>query len=187
MGYTNLENRLNWGVVAQQIPYRSVQFGLLQDSTGLITEVEVERTFRQINRNLGGTIAYPFNRSQRLEFTGAYTNVTFDLEDKLRFFAPTGQFLGDEKVNVPLDFQGLNLGQGSAALVYDNSFYGIASPILGQRYRTTIRSTGLRAPSSASDTGSSSAERLARSTTGPPSWTTVSTSCPRGRSPWHSA
>ncbi len=152
VGYTNLENRLNWGVVAQQIPYRSVQFGLLQDSTGLITEVE--RTFRQINRNLGGTIAYPFNRSQRLEFTGAYTNVTFDLEDKLRFFAPTGQFLGDEKVNVPLDFQGL---------------------------------TGLRAPSSASDTGSSSAERLARSTTGPPSWTTVSTSCPRGRSPWHSA
>jgi Tol biopolymer transport system component len=139
VGYTNLENRLNWGVVAQQIPYRSVQFGLLQDSTGLITEVE--RTFRQINRNLGGTIAYPFNRSQRLEFTGAYTNVTFDLEDKRRFFAPTGQFLGDDKVNVPLDFQALNLGQGSAALVYDNSFYGIASPILGQRYRLELGGT----------------------------------------------
>ncbi len=140
VGYTNLEKRLNWGLAAQQIPFRSISFGLFRDSTGDF--VEIERTFRQINRNVGGTIAFPFNRSQRIELTGGYTNVTFDLEDRLRFFdGQTGQFLGEDKIDVPLDLKALNLAQSSAALVYDNSFYGIASPILGQRYRLELGGT----------------------------------------------
>jgi Tol biopolymer transport system component len=138
VGYTNLQRRWNWGLVAQQIPYRSL-FYSFRDSLGFFTQVE--QIFRQINRNVGGTVAYPLNRSQRLEFTGTYTNVTYNLEERAFFFDAFNQVVVGDRVDVPLSFRALNLGQGSGALVYDNSFFGIASPILGQRYRAELGGT----------------------------------------------
>ena len=46
----------------------------------------------------------------------------------------TGDQVVDEKVDLPAP-SSLNLGSG-ARLVYDNSFFGATSPILGQRYRS---------------------------------------------------
>lgn len=141
VAYANLTNRWNWGVSAQQIPFRQLLFAFGQDpETGLL--VELEQIFRQINRQVGGIVAYPFNRSQRVEFSAAYNNVTFSLEERRRFFDPfTGEFLGEEKQDLELGFDALNLVQNSVALVYDNSFFGIASPLVGQRYRLEIGST----------------------------------------------
>lgn len=134
VGYSNLERRWNWSLVGQQIPFRSIGFLIGQDpQTGTI--IEIEQIFRQTNRSVGGNVAYPFNRSQRVEISGGYTNVTFSLEERTRFFDFTGAFIGEEKRDIDTGFNALNLGQGSVALVYDNSFFGIASPILGQRYR----------------------------------------------------
>ena len=46
----------------------------------------------------------------------------------------------EEKVDLPAPAS-LDLGIGSAALVYDNSFFGATSPILGQRYRLEVSPT----------------------------------------------
>ena len=72
---------------------------------------------------------------QRLEFSAGYTNISFDSELRTQAFsAITGEQLVDTKENLPAG-RDINLGVGSAALVFDNSLFGATGPILGQRYR----------------------------------------------------
>jgi hypothetical protein len=136
VGYQNLSHRLNWGVVAQQVPYATGAFA--QGVTNIDGEpvvVEQELIDRQTNRDFQALLAYPFSTVQRLEFSAGYTNISFDSELRTRgFSAITGEQLLDTTENLPAG-SALNLGVGSAALVYDNSFFGATGPILGQRYR----------------------------------------------------
>jgi outer membrane protein assembly factor BamA len=71
-----------------------------------------------------------------LEFTSGFRSITFDREaDTQAFSLRTGDLLvdrTDEKLPSP---DSINLGQSSAALVYDSSLFGPASPIMGRRYR----------------------------------------------------
>jgi Tol biopolymer transport system component len=136
VGYQNLSHRLNWGLVAQQVPYATGAFAQgLTTINGEPVLVEQELIDRQTNRDFLGILAYPFSTVQRLEFSAGYTNISFDSELRTRgFSAITGEQLLDTTENLPAG-SALNLGVGSAALVYDNSFFGATGPILGQRYR----------------------------------------------------
>jgi outer membrane protein assembly factor BamA len=126
-------------VFAQQIPYiyRFYQPGLaLIDSTLVLAEQTY--TFRQTNRDLSGMVAYPLNRSQRLEFSLGFRDVRF--EEEVRTIISdlnTGQKL-DEFEDSSTPFPGITLGMASAALVYDQSLFGATSPVLGQRYRLEV-------------------------------------------------
>ena len=85
---------------------------------------------RQTTRQISGAIAYPLNRSQRIEAQAGGLNVSYDSEISTFDFAGN---LRDTRQGS--SFPTLNLGQASLALVYDNSFFGATSPVLGQRYR----------------------------------------------------
>lgn len=154
VGYTNLANRLNWGLSVQQIPFVT---GFVDFAFGTVQGVDVlqERTiiYRQINRQAGGIFAYPLSGVQRLEWSANITNVSYDVEEKIRWFTlASGQQLIDSTASAPscadtslfgLSFctpTSLNFAQASAALVYDNSLWGVASPLLGQRYRLEVGS-----------------------------------------------
>lgn len=155
VGYQNRSSRWNWGVVGAQVPF--VQFGLVdiradRGPNGEPVFVEEIIKFRQINREISGVIAYPFNRVHRMEFTGRFRNITFSSEIQRREFSQlTGQLLVDDDEDLPscsdvsntflCDPDALNLGDVSAALVYDNAFFGGTSPILGQRYRFEVAPT----------------------------------------------
>jgi outer membrane protein assembly factor BamA len=79
--------------------------------------------------------AYPFSPSKRVELSGGWRRISFDAEQQtLVTDAITGQILVDETQKLPAP-SALNIGQVGAALVGDASIYGIASPILGERYR----------------------------------------------------
>ena len=52
----------------------------------------------------------------------------------------TGQLLDEFTEELPRP-DSLNLGQASAALVYDSSLNGVTGPILGQRYRFELSQT----------------------------------------------
>jgi Tol biopolymer transport system component len=135
VGYTNLTRRLNWGVTLQQAPFLTGQVSFADGIGGTL----VERTFllRQTQRQLSGVVAYPLNRAQRVEANARYLNVTYDAEEQFRIFTPEG-FLVDEfeqDAELPEQYRTLNLGNASLALVYDNSLFGITSPMLGLRYR----------------------------------------------------
>jgi Tol biopolymer transport system component len=139
VGYQNSRRRLNWGAVAQRIPYvyggYSTYFGNVFGEPALIQE---EYIFRQINYQLSGFVAYPFSQVRRFELSGGYQFIDFDEELRTRAFSTIdGREIIDEKEDLDAP-PGLHFGFVSAALVYDSSFFGATGPILGQSYRFEV-------------------------------------------------
>jgi Tol biopolymer transport system component len=142
IGYQNLSHRLYWGVAGQQTPYITGAFAQGTSTIdGQPALVDQELLERQTNRDVYGLLAYPFSQVQRIEFQAGYSNISFDRELRTRAFSlVSGEQIVDDKVDLPAG-QSLNLGIASAALVYDNSFFGATGPILGQRYRLEVSPT----------------------------------------------
>ncbi|HET7250931.1 MAG TPA: basic secretory protein-like protein [Gemmatimonadales bacterium] len=134
VAYQNQRRRFNWGVAAQQVPYITGGFAAgIDPATGAY--VEEALLVRQTERSAIGFASYPLSRVQRIEFSGGYENISFNTQLQKRYFDPfTFQFLLQTDSTLP-SRNALNLGIASAALVYDNSFFGATSPILGSRYR----------------------------------------------------
>jgi hypothetical protein len=139
VGFQNLRHRLNWGVVAQQVPYVTGGYGAGYTVVGSDTAyVQQILLARQTNRSVSGMVTYPLSRVQRVELSLGYDNISFNQQLETQAWnAFTGQFLFDSVVTLPSP-PALNLGVGDAALVYDNSYFGATSPILGQRYRLDV-------------------------------------------------
>ncbi|MEX2272469.1 MAG: BamA/TamA family outer membrane protein [Vicinamibacterales bacterium] len=140
--FINRKHRWNWGIAAEQIPYRVGSFGqaLVDTPQGQVL-VQEQLIERQINTGLAGLVAYPFSRAHRFEVQGGMRRITFDTELRIEIFDPfTGQLLSREEEDLD-DPKALNLGEVSAALVYDTSIGGVTSPILGQRYRLELGQT----------------------------------------------
>ncbi|HEX6104231.1 MAG TPA: hypothetical protein VFZ26_01525, partial [Gemmatimonadales bacterium] len=136
VGYENRSGRLNWGGVVQQVPYLT---GAYAAGTGSVDGepvfVEQQLLERQTNRDIQGLLAYPFSQVQRVELTAGFSHISFDRELRtIAVSARTGQTIIDDTEDL-LAGEPLTLGFGSAALVYDNSFFGATGPIFGQRYR----------------------------------------------------
>ncbi|HEV8178220.1 MAG TPA: hypothetical protein VGP44_11120, partial [Gemmatimonadales bacterium] len=142
VGYQNLSHRLNWGGTVQQVPYLTGGFAQgVADVNGEPTFIEQQLLVRQTNRDVAGIVSYPFNEVQRVDVQAGYSNISFDRELRTNGFSLlTGQQVLEEKEDLPAPGS-LDLGVGSAALVYDNSFFGATSPILGQRYRLEVSPT----------------------------------------------
>ncbi len=139
VAYGNRKSRLNWSVGAQQIPYITGGFGAFQDpNTGIFVE-EIER-FKQTNRELSGIVAYPFNRSERIEVSGGLQQISFDHELQKHGFNLNGSVAFDSTIHFPVP-PALTLEATSVALVHDNSFFGATSPILGDRWRVEVDPT----------------------------------------------
>ena len=142
VGYQNLSGRLNWGGVVQQVPYITGGYAQgVADVNGEPAFIEQQLLVRQTNRDVAGLVSYPFSPVQRVDLQAGYSNISFDRELRTRGFSlTTGEEILSDDEDLPAP-SSLDLGVGSAALVYDNSFFGAASPILGQRYRLEVAPT----------------------------------------------
>jgi surface antigen Omp85-like protein/WD40 repeat protein len=142
VAYQNLSHRLNWGVGLNQTPYLTGGFAEgTADVNGEAAVVDQQLTERQTVREAFGQVAYPFSPVQRFELQAGYTNISFSSELRTQAFSlATGELLIDDKQDLPAG-NALSFGVGSAALVYDNSFFGATSPIFGQRYRLEVSPT----------------------------------------------
>ena len=141
LGYQNLSHRWNWGVVGQQVPYYSGGYqagiGTAQGQQALIEQVVL---FRQTNRELGLMAAYPLSAASRFEVSAGGNNITFDEQVETQatsLGSCYGCLIFDTIARLPAP-PAINLATASAAFVYDNSFFGATSPILGQRYRIEV-------------------------------------------------
>ncbi|MCY3698910.1 MAG: BamA/TamA family outer membrane protein [Gemmatimonadetes bacterium] len=154
-GYENRSSRWNWAFIGGQVPFVTRQLGFQPILLGG-RPVNVIQDFRwfEINRELTGIVAYPFNRNSRVEFSASARQIDFAGEiEEIAFDAFTGQPLVNEVTDLP-DCQGdvlaltfnsdpcafasLYSASASAALVYDSSIFGGTSPIAGQRYRLEV-------------------------------------------------
>jgi surface antigen Omp85-like protein len=139
VGYVNRAHRINWGAQVYQIPYVLGQF-----SNGVSTvngqQAYVEQTLieRQIERGVLGIAHYPFDPATRLELSAGVRHIGFDSRLQTQGFAlDTGQLILDDEQKLD-DSESLNLYEGTAALVRDNSVFGATSPIMGGRYRLDV-------------------------------------------------
>ncbi|HEX8394998.1 MAG TPA: hypothetical protein VF665_21810 [Longimicrobium sp.] len=141
--YLNSTHRWNWGVSAQRIPY--IYGGLPRDvydpqaQEYLIQNV----TLRFFDTSVNGLAQYPFSQVQRVEFSaGARRFASDTLIREALYEVIDGQLAGP--VDVRDRHEGgvaYNMGQASAALVYDNALQGYTSPFAGQRYRFEVSPT----------------------------------------------
>jgi WD40 repeat protein len=142
-GYQKQKSRWTWGFVGGQVPFLTGGYGsTLANVDGQPVVVEQAVTAWQINRELAGTLAYPFNRAQRIEFTAGFRNIDLSAKARTRAFSlATGQLLLDQSQEIPTP-DSLHMGTASAALVYDTSLFGGTSPVRGQRYRLELGAAG---------------------------------------------
>jgi hypothetical protein len=139
LAYQNQRQRWNWGVAAQQVPYLTGSyargFGVYNNQQVYIEQVYLAR---QTNRSLSGYVAYPFSRVQRLELGVGGRHISFNEEIQTRIFdAQTLALLVDSTDRLS-SAKPLSFATGTAALVYDNSYFGATGPLLGQRYRLEV-------------------------------------------------
>lgn len=132
--YTNLTHRWSWSVAAQQIPYIIGGFADGFNSQGNYVQ-EIQR-FKITDRELGGFVQYPFNRSERVEMSTGVEEVSWDNEVRVLTYTDpySGNLLSDSTVH-NFVHNPILMETGMAAFVYDNSFLGATGPIVGSRWR----------------------------------------------------
>lgn len=142
VGYLNRTSRMDWGILAEQIPYvyRSYASGYGTMNNNAVY-VDLEDRYRQLNRDLFLLTSYPFSRASRIEVTGGYEQVSFKHQLKTTIYdAYSGAQISDKTESLPVPGS-LSLATANIAYVYDYSFFGATSPILGQRYRIEVSPT----------------------------------------------
>ena len=139
VSYRNLSHRWNWGGVIEQVPYVTGDLRAgYTDVNGEPAYVEQSLIYRQTNTALTGVVSYSFNSIRRLDFSGGFRRIGFSEELRTTAYSLfDGALLIDDVQELP-SFDTLYLAQTSAALVGDNSFFGMTSPILGERYRLEV-------------------------------------------------
>lgn len=139
--YLNQKHRFNWGASVSHIPYLSgaqyLFYDTLVNRAGdsmrvLNYSLDLLRTFQD---QFALYAFYPFSTIRRLEGGASFARYYYRLDRYTEYYDPTGTvFLGNTKKKQPVP-GGFNLGQAYLAFVGDNSSFGVASPLLGHRFR----------------------------------------------------
>lgn len=142
IGYLNQKHKINWGVLASHIPYRYSRFSIRPDTInyqGDTLEVSnlIIDNLRTFQDQIGIFSSYPISQTKRFEL-GATFNWYSHRYDRINNYYYQGIFLDhdEEKLDAPLGF---NFQQVNFAFVGDNSYFGLASPMLGHRYRFSVQ------------------------------------------------
>lgn len=150
LAYLNRKSRIQWGVSLSHIPYRSFGFGNsgLEErefNEGGAYQVIADTFFIQriFQQQVGGFASLPFTTKLRVEGSAAVSFYGSRLDQYVNVyqavpvggnFYQRGAYLGQErdKVGKGNPFGLWNVG---AALVGDNSSFGLTAPLQGHRFR----------------------------------------------------
>ncbi|WP_017731883.1 PD40 domain-containing protein [Nafulsella turpanensis] len=138
VAYINQKGRLNWGGSISHMPYRTGRLNLVVDEipfrdTTLIVD-NLQFDILRVFEDKVSLFSYiPFSTVRRFEFGGAmaYYSYRFDRINNY-YYGPSKIDQERERLDAPDSYF---LQQLDAAYVGDNSFFGIASPVKGHRFR----------------------------------------------------
>ncbi len=138
VGYLNQKSRINWGASVSHIPYTFNTLRFIRDT--LMTEqgpVGVDNlqllTQRTFEDQLGLFASFPISTTRRIE-AGASVAWYYFRIDAINNYYFQGFRVGEERERLDAP-EGFNLQRVNLAYVGDNSFFGMASPMAGFRYR----------------------------------------------------
>lgn len=153
VAYVNQKNRIGWGASISHIPYRTgrygyagidtVQFKIGDDILGFPAYHYVLDNIRTFEDKIGVFAQYAFSQSVRVEAGASYSFYNNRVDRFDNYYDAYGRLIAQEREKLDPEKVGLNLFSGqlatiNAALVGDNSYFGIASPLSGWRYRLGI-------------------------------------------------
>jgi hypothetical protein len=79
--------------------------------------------------------SHPFSQTMRIETGASFARYYYRMDRYTEYYDPTGtQFIDSKKERQPTP-KGFGFGQGYLAFVGDHSFFGVASPLSGHRFR----------------------------------------------------
>src|SRR5690606_13157652 len=142
--YLNERNRINWGVAVSHIPYRSSILGYrpdtlhVGDDTLATTNLTLD-VMRAFDKGIEGFVYFPFSTTKRLEIGSGYSFYSFRV-DRYNNHYYQGYPVYQNREELPSP-EGYSLGSTYAAYVFDNSYFGIASPMRGRRFRIEAEKT----------------------------------------------
>lgn len=157
VAYLNRSNRIAWGVGFSHIPlrtgYQEFYTANINSLPYLISETNLIRIF---DKTLSLFAHYPFSTTLRLEggISGTHRGFRQDLyREYYQIIGGNYYYVDQEREKIPVgdrlyfnDYYTLVRGFGALAnlaLVGDNSYFGLTSPLAGYRYRVGVdRSIG---------------------------------------------
>lgn len=141
VAYFNQKRRVRWGAALSHIPYRSGGVGFGSDSLMVgDTTLAVANYTLDILRTFEDKAAIftflPISQSRRVEFSSSYAHYSFRI-DRFNNYYFQGFKIAQSREKLPRP-DGYGLWNVGAAFVGDNSFFGIASPAKGHRFRYEV-------------------------------------------------
>ncbi len=141
VSYLNQKRKINWGGTISHIPYRSASIGMEPDTLWLNDQEFIPGinyklyNIRTFEDQAALFAYYPFSTSRRMEIGGSFARYYYRIDAFNNFYDNFGRYMG-ESIDRNLDApSGFNLGKTTLAYVGDNSYFGMASPMRGHRYR----------------------------------------------------
>lgn len=137
IGYVNQKNRINWGGSVSHIPYPFAYLNLDREYVGEDSiplfdyQFIIERTFET---QFGGFAIYPISTTRRLEVSASQAWYYFRRDIFHTYYDEFGYYRGQDRSKGETR-DGFNLQRLSIGYVGDNSYFGMASPMTGHRYR----------------------------------------------------
>jgi Tol biopolymer transport system component len=163
IAYVNQESRWNWGGAVSHIPYQFGSYGGKFENVEVSggtrpSYIEYLDLIRVFEESAQGFTSYPFNKITRVEFGAGASHYSYRVDRYSTYYDTDGSSISyypyyQDKEKISIDefnnsssnslYGSYNLRpytifQLNTALVGDNSFSGVASPLSGYRYRVGI-------------------------------------------------
>ncbi|NVO12104.1 MAG: PD40 domain-containing protein [Bacteroidales bacterium] len=142
LSYMNQKNRVFWGLSVSHIPYSYGYQYQYVDTTSFPQPVLVDQLqyIRMFEDQIGGMAYFPLSQTQRFETSTSLARYYYRIDNYNSYYDANYNYLGQkrEKADAP---PGFFLAQTDLAYVFDNSSFGIASPMKGVRTRLGIDKT----------------------------------------------
>lgn len=140
--YVNRNRRLGWGLGLSHIPfvtrgdYQLPRLTTLKLSNGdsIRAYKEVLTLERVFQERVNLFSFYPFSSAVRVEGGAAFEYYSSRTHDYITYYTEGGLPIGEQRIRGPKG-QSFKISTLNAALVGDNSYFGITAPLEGWRYR----------------------------------------------------
>jgi len=150
--YIKQTGRWNFGIGLSHMPYQFATYNAINttySSKGTTIPAVDERydLIRIFEDQLNLFTSYPFSRNTRLEFGGGASTYYYRVDQYSTLYDTKGNYLNynhthisnatynADSLNTNTQLRPFTLYQINASLIGDNSFFGIAAPLSGYRYR----------------------------------------------------
>jgi Tol biopolymer transport system component len=148
--YLNRKHRFNWGVGLSHLPYQSGRYrnvGLdtlpVDDTPNFLFDHYVFDQIRTFEEKIILFSEYPFSRTLRIEGNTSFAFYNNRIDRNDLYYDVFGNLVYRDRNKISEREADLNLFEGqlgtlSMGLVGDNSYFGMASPAKGHRFRLSV-------------------------------------------------